>query len=244
MTLTYYNQKMILLRKFLPQKALKLIRRYLTGILTPFSFAINSGHFKSSLLERAVDKRGNSIPWLTYPAIDFLNGKDLSQSTVLEFGGGQSTLFFSQKAKKVITFEGDQDWANFILDNPGNKSDINIVTSLGAETQIAEIRKTLHEKKFAGQIFDIVVIDALQREAITEFIMEMVPENGLMIFDNSESYPLNATTISKLTQHGFMRIDLYGHSPGVINKQCTSLFFKAECSYMRCDQDIFDLASV
>ena len=67
------------------------MRRIGTAFLTPLSFALNSGHFKSAFAEKALSRRGKAIPWFTYPAIDFLVAKDFSASSILEFGGGQST---------------------------------------------------------------------------------------------------------------------------------------------------------
>ena len=75
------------------RRARKLVRWIDTTLLTPLSFALNSGHFRSAFAEKALSRRGKTMPWLTYPAIDFLVAKDFSASSILEFGGGQSTKF-------------------------------------------------------------------------------------------------------------------------------------------------------
>lgn len=46
-----------------------------------------------------VDKDGNSIPWFTYPAIEYLSHLDLSGCSVFEYGSGFSTLFWLQRVK-------------------------------------------------------------------------------------------------------------------------------------------------
>ena len=76
------------------RRARRLVRRIGTAFLTPLSFALNSGHFRSAFAEKALSRRGKAIPWFTYPAIDFLVAKDFSASSILEFGGGQSTKFW------------------------------------------------------------------------------------------------------------------------------------------------------
>lgn len=78
----------------LGRRVRRLVRRIGTAFLTPLSFALNSGHFKSAFAEKALSRGGKAIPWFTYPAIDFLVAKDFSASSILEFGGGQSTKFW------------------------------------------------------------------------------------------------------------------------------------------------------
>ena len=57
-----------------------------------------------------VDGRGQPIPWLTYPAIDYVSGLDFSDCRVFEFGVGSSTLFWSARAKTVAGVEMDRQW--------------------------------------------------------------------------------------------------------------------------------------
>ena len=56
---------------------------------------------------RAVDKKGDPIPWYTYPAIDFLLLRDYRDKNILEFGSGQSTLWWAARAKFVLSLEED-----------------------------------------------------------------------------------------------------------------------------------------
>ena len=87
-----------------------LIKKILTAILTPINFSIKTGHFRSSLNKKALTKEGKPLPWYTYPAIDFLVSRNFESSSVLEFGGGQSSAFWSIIAKTVLTFETDKLW--------------------------------------------------------------------------------------------------------------------------------------
>ncbi|MGC1360796.1 MAG: hypothetical protein WA826_06450, partial [Silvibacterium sp.] len=58
----------------------------------------------------AVSKNGEPIPWYTYPIIDFLSDRDFKNKNILEFGGGQSTLWWAKRARRVVTFEGKREW--------------------------------------------------------------------------------------------------------------------------------------
>src|SRR5688572_10403591 len=50
---------------------------------------------------------GQPIPWYTYPAIEFIRQLDFSQSTVFEYGSGNSTMFWAASAARVISVEED-----------------------------------------------------------------------------------------------------------------------------------------
>ena len=71
---------------------------------------------KEFALERSVDekvcidKNGNPIPWYTYPAIEYLSQFDFSDKTVFEFGCAYSSVFWAERAKKVISVEDNPIW--------------------------------------------------------------------------------------------------------------------------------------
>jgi hypothetical protein len=49
-------------------------------------------------------------PLLTNTFLNFFNKLDLSNSTYLEIGSGNSTIYFSKIFKNVISFEDDLTW--------------------------------------------------------------------------------------------------------------------------------------
>src|SRR5690554_2742040 len=68
------------------------------------------GHRASSLAGRPVDAAGLPIPWYTYPAIEYLSALDFRNCAVLEWGCGNSTLFWAARAKTVLSIENDPKW--------------------------------------------------------------------------------------------------------------------------------------
>ena len=56
------------------------------------------------------------IPWITYPAIEFLLDLDLSRYSVIESGSGLSTLFFAQRCAHILSYETDCLFVS-VLDN-------------------------------------------------------------------------------------------------------------------------------
>src|SRR5262245_58674086 len=57
-----------------------------------------------------VDPDGNPLPWLTHPAIEWLDSVIGPDDTVFEWGSGASTAWFAQRAKSVVSVEHDQTW--------------------------------------------------------------------------------------------------------------------------------------
>ena len=85
--------------------------RYLNG----------NGYWRSIFTRRCEDRAGNPIPWLTYPAISLLSAFDFRDSTVLEFGSGNSTLWWAGRSRSVTSIETSIDWiARISKLNPPN----------------------------------------------------------------------------------------------------------------------------
>jgi len=200
------------------------IRRFGTALLTPFLFSAQTGHFKSSLLGKAVSRTGTPLPWYTYPAVDFLDGKDLSGKRVLEFGAGQSTLWWAGKAAQVVSFEHDPEWV------------ARLISHLPPSVQLHRVPWHLEgiERLLPSEPFDVVVIDGLNRLKCAHLSLRLVAPGGAILLDNSEgswggekdeTYPI----LDLFRERGFQRVDFFGYTPGVIRPHCTSLFCKAGC---------------
>lgn len=67
-------------------------------------------HFRSSIATTAMTANGTPLPWYTYPAAGFLSQRDFVGRRILEFGGGQSTLWWANRAQSVLTIEEGEVW--------------------------------------------------------------------------------------------------------------------------------------
>lgn len=52
------------------------------------------GWLKSFKTKMPIDAKGNPVPWYTYPAIEFLEQLDFTNKIVLEYGSGNSSLYW------------------------------------------------------------------------------------------------------------------------------------------------------
>ena len=231
---TIFNRLASKIERIFGLGAKNIARKFGTAILTPFYFTINTGHFRSSLASKALTKSGLPLPWLTYPALDFLACRDFSSSVILEFGGGQSSIFWSSIAKEVITFETDPIWIKIIKENSNNRTNLKLLQSPeDKNNQVRFIDKTLKDLNYK---FDVIIIDGMHRELMFENSIDYLKDEGIIICDDSESYPFYD---SWQKFQNFMRIDFYGHQPGVIEPHSTSILFKKDCKFMKISEPIF-----
>ena len=215
------------------KKTRSILRNFLIAIITPIHFSIYTGHFLSSLLGKAVSAKGKPILWFTFPAIDFLTSKDFSSSDILEFGGGQSTLFWLSKAKSVTTFETDIMWKNKIEKLSNGDSKLNLLFTPDNHNQIDYVNNFLKKNQ---RSFDIIVIDGMDRSSLFSLAVDYVTDDGMIICDNAEGYDF----YKAWQEHpSFMRIDFSGHGPGILHPHTTSILFKKNCKFTNIVNPIF-----
>jgi hypothetical protein len=190
-------------------------------------FSFESGHARSALRGRAVDREGAPLPWYTYPAVDLLRAKDLRDYRVLEFGAGQSTIWWAGQARSVVALEDDPTWCAQLT--PLLPANVSLRQVGGSPAAMSDALSN------EGP-FDIVVVDGLDRLHAARLATELVAEEGAILLDNSEGYwgpPPSRPIIDLFRRADFLRIDLYGYAPGVVLPHCTSLFFRGKCRLLR-----------
>jgi hypothetical protein len=146
----------------------------------------------------------------------------MGPKSVLEFGSGQSTLWWAGQVKSVVSVEDNTPWYQSLLEiAPGN---VRLILS---DTLASNIERELN-----GAKFDVIIVDGLDRLVCAKKSVSFLNEGGAVILDNSEGYwgvDGEYPIIEFFREKGFSRIDFYGHAPGVILPACTSLFFKETC---------------
>jgi hypothetical protein len=207
-------------KQLLPKRLSNLIRSVATASLTPVLYGYNSGFFLSCFKMKAVSKDGEPLPWYTYPSIEFLRHRTYQDKLILEFGGGQSTLWWAKRAKHVVTLEGNQEWTDKIKRTLPANVDLHYVSMRDAETNAQQVRAVLASNQYPQ--FDVIIIDGLHRNAMIEIACDVLAVDGAIVCDNAEGYGFQ----EGFKERGLDRVDFYGNAPGVILPHCTSLYFK------------------
>ena len=112
--------------------------------------------------------------WLGNSANKWLATQVNKNWEVLEFGGGGSTLYFSDNCKLVHTIESDKEWIKTIKNNLRKKN-------------VFFINKP-------KQKYDLILIDNTDdRIKHFELAKTYLKKNGIIIFDNIDRFKLKET---------------------------------------------------
>jgi len=177
--------------------------------------AFDMGHAASVKAKRPVDGNGQPLPWYTYPAIAYLGHLEFSHCRVFEYGCGNSTRWWSERAKLVVSIEHSDGWASEV--RPLCGANVTIKVRNGEEYSRAIIDE--------GERWDVIVIDGEERETCSAVAVEYLAEGGVLILDNSDWYSL---ACSKLRDAGLLQVDFHGFSPINGYPGTTSIFLSRD----------------
>jgi hypothetical protein len=166
-----------------------------------------------------VSRDGEPLPWFTYPAIDYLNQLDMSEMDVFEWGSGYSTVFWSKRAKSVVSIETNPTWANRVK-KLVNDLNCAIVMTTESVTDYVDIISNYSK-------FDIIIIDGTgeSRRSCALVAPKHLNRDGIIVVDNTDRWPRTAEV---LRNADFIEVDFTGFSPGGASCHTTSIFFSRE----------------
>lgn len=179
-----------------------------------------TGWIKSVKEGASIDSDGKPVPWLTYPAIDFLKGKDFSRHDMLEYGAGNSTIWWAARVKSIVSVEHNVFHYRKVRD----KKLSNATLLLRSEYKgIYENSPTFIDKKK----YDIISIGAIRRMECLDVSFDLLCEDGVIIFDCSmrEEYGQHHHLFKS---RGFKSIDFMGPKPISPYKSCTAIFYRQD----------------
>ncbi len=178
------------------------------------------GWFRSRREGRCVDLNGDPVPWLAYPAIEFLARRLRPEMAIFEYGCGASTLWWAARVGRVVAVDHDEAWARSIgAQVPGHARVEHVpLDDSGAYARNA----TAH-----GILFDVVVIDGRDRVRCVRPAVQALRPSGVIVFDNSDRSEY-AEGYRALAEAGFRRLDFIGMAPVIDYKTQTSIYYRSE----------------
>jgi hypothetical protein len=169
--------------------------------------------FKSSARAgRGVLGDGRAIPLMSYGFVEYMMSLDLRDLDVLELGAGNSTFFWADRTRSVLTVDHVQDWIGQIQRDKPSNVEISRTTPGGYARFIGGL----------DSAFDIIVVDcADNRLACARAVEGRLREGGMVVLDNSDWYPNAAAA---LRSQGLIQVDYPDFRPDHYYRCCTSLF--------------------
>jgi precorrin-6B methylase 2 len=176
------------------------------------------GWFKAFETKSPIGRNSEPIPWVTYSFIDFIADRIQKDHTVFEFGSGNSTFYYAQRAQKVVSVEHDKAWYE----------KISAAKPLNSEMIFCELQKDGDYSKMPesmGLKFDIIIVDGRDRVNSCYHSLTALSEKGVIVLDDSERENY-AAAISFFKKQGFRELSFSGISPGLFYRKSTSVFYK------------------
>jgi hypothetical protein len=183
-----------------------------------FGLLQKDGWFRSFREEASVDADGKPLPWITYPAIEFLKGRIHANMSIFEYGSGGSTLWWASHVKEVISVEHDKEWYQQIARIVPNNVTLHYVSlehDNAYSTKIAEFNNR----------FDIVIIDGRDRVNCAINSISALKVDGVIVWDNSDRNEYQPG-YDYLLKNRFRKIEFIGLAPICAFKAETAIFYR------------------
>jgi len=176
--------------------------------------------YKSIKLEKPIFIDNQAIPWYTYPAIEYLMQFDYSDKKVLEFGSGNSSIFWSKRCKNLTSIEHNKDWYNTVKEKINSNNSKLILTDENNYVNICN----------KSDKFDIIIIDGIKRRECAEHVKNCIQtDTGIIILDNSDRYPKTSKFLRE--NLNLFEIDFFGFGPINNYTWCTSIFISKNSKF-------------
>ena len=137
------------------------------------------GWFTAFDHHQAVDADNQPIPWVTYSFIDFIKDRLNKELAIFEYGSGNSTLFYAERVKRIVSVEHDESWFQKIVAEKADNAEM-IFTKLEADGEYSQKAKLLSEK------FDVIIVDGRDRVNCCKYSIDALTEKGVLVLDDSE----------------------------------------------------------
>lgn len=176
------------------------------------------GWTRSSESREPATSDGEPLPWITYPALRFLEPRLSGSMSVFEYGAGNSTLWWAARVASVESCEHDREWFERTRERlPSNAR----VTHHALETDGAYSRAAVA----SGRRYDIIVIDGRDRIHCARNCLPALEDNGVILWDNSEQDEYREG-LDLLRARGFRELPFEGLGPVNPYVWRTSIFYR------------------
>lgn len=189
------------------------------------SYLYQKGWIKTILRGHPCDKKGDPLPWMNYSFISFIEERVRDDFSIIEFGGGYSTIFWSKKAKAVFGIEHEE----FFVDEIRPKLPDNglLLVPCEQENQTYEEMAEVACKLNDGRKFDLLIIDGIRRNECFEASIPFLKDDGVVIWDDSSRGAYDSS-FQRIHEMGFKKISFEGLKPGDRSVDETSIFYREE----------------
>jgi len=176
------------------------------------------GFVESQLRGESIDRFGMPLPWLSPSVLGLLEAHVPAGLSILEYGSGNSTLWWSKRASRVVAVEHDSEFhARLASRLPGNVVSILAPDSPDGVYEQAPAR--------FGRVFDVIVIDGARRVECACACLAFLNPQGVIIFDNADRKDV-LPGLEYLRKQGFRSIEIPGFCSLITWSNTTAIFYR------------------
>lgn len=173
--------------------------------LTKDGYLKEEGWFRSFCTQSAVNASGEPIPWINYSMLHFLMPRLPEDISLLEFGSGNSTLYWASKVKQVVAVEHHPVWIDYIRKQFAGIPNIQLLTA-GDDDGYETAPIALNKK------FELIVVDGIRRIECARCALELLSEDGCILFDDTQMSD-HKDVFEIMKQYGFKALRISGAKP-------------------------------
>ncbi|MBN1185522.1 MAG: hypothetical protein JXB49_24765 [Bacteroidales bacterium] len=181
-------------------------------------YLVDIGWFNSADKKMPIDKKGQPIPWYSYPFLNFIESRLSKQLAIFEYGSGNSTIWLAARVGNVKAVEHNSLWFNKI--SPRLPNNVEIIYREDGSTK-DYCREILNSNTF----YDIIIVDGVDRNCCLKLSLEKLKKDGVIILDNSER-PEYQEGVSNILSKGFKKLDFSGMGAIANSLTCTTIFYR------------------
>lgn len=170
------------------------------------------------------------LPWWSLSAIDFLGRLSVTHRVIVEFGSGNSTLWWAKRHRydgfSYRSFEPDfQYWQKMRKESYFYEQHVICYAHQASYvTMLEHMIDGSHPAVSTHTRPDIVIVDGPihLREKEVSAALALLVSHGLLVIDDANW--ISDSVHSQLRTAGFVRLDLWGPSPGCSYTKLTTLY--------------------
>ena len=177
------------------------------------------GWFRSFCSQSAVNASGEPIPWINYSMLHFLTSRLPENISILEYGSGNSTLYWAQLCKQIVSVEHDALWINYIRNKFSDIPNIQLLTASpdeGYETAPAALDKK----------FELIIIDGIRRIECANCAIKLLSEDGCILFDDT-LFSDHIEVFEIMKKYGFKALRISGAKPIQNDRSEATIFYRS-----------------
>ena len=157
-------------------------------------------------------------PWLSLPAVRWLEAHIHKSMRVFEWGSGNSTMFFARRTERVVSIEHDQNWFGRMSQELASRriSNVNLhfyptTISGGPGGGYSDYVRSIRQYDDAS--FDLILVDGRARCECLRLARKKVRPGGCILLDNAE-LPKYSGATRLFNQPGWVVRHIEGPVPG------------------------------